>query len=185
MINLRNPRFNADGNIDCDLYHSPALGWIPFTAIETDSEAQGREIYKAAMRSNPAPYVAPEPEPVVLTSNDVDAERDRRILDGNKFMISGYGLIRIIGRQVDMSNLTNLAMAAQIMISMNQGATITRFRDDDNIIHDLTQFQILELWTQGSRYVSEIYAAAWSLKDSGPIPEDYAADHHWPLRVQL
>ena len=64
-INIRNPRFLADGRIDCEIEH-PSFGWVPFTASATDSTEHGRAIHAAAIAMVPAPYVAQPPaEPVV------------------------------------------------------------------------------------------------------------------------
>lgn len=68
---LKNPRFNADGSIDCEIEH-PQYGWVPFTARADDVEAHGRAIHAAAILMVPAPYVpqppAPLPVPQVVTS---------------------------------------------------------------------------------------------------------------------
>lgn len=56
-MNFRNPKYTITGAIDCE-YEHPTLGWIPFTAIKTDSEALGRDLY-AAMAPTAAPYVDP------------------------------------------------------------------------------------------------------------------------------
>lgn len=72
-MNVRNPRFNALGSIDCEIEH-PALGWLPFTAAEDDPEPMGRAIYAAAVAGEfgpvadhvPAPQ-APPPIPAVIS----------------------------------------------------------------------------------------------------------------------
>ncbi len=63
MKTLRNPIFaNADNTlINCEIEH-PNYGWIPFTASDTDSEQEGREIYAALVAAgNIAAYVPPAP----------------------------------------------------------------------------------------------------------------------------
>jgi hypothetical protein len=57
---MRNPAYNADGTIDCEINH-PDYGWIPFTASPDDVAAHGRAIYAEALAAGPAPYVAPPP----------------------------------------------------------------------------------------------------------------------------
>lgn len=125
--------------------------------------------------------VAPPPAPpsAAPTGEDVNQERDFRILKGATFDVAGIGPVRLIGRDVDMRNLVNLALAAQLRIASGMGAVITPFRDADNVIHSLTQPQVLDLWSQGSAYVSAIYEASWALK-AAAIPPDYAEDSHWP-----
>lgn len=122
-------------------------------------------------------WVAAQPQP---QSADVDAERDRRILAGGTFDVAGYGAVRIIGREVDMRNLTNLALAAQARIAAGAGSAVTNFRDADNVIHPLVQAQVLDLWSKGAALVEAIYAASWAIKDGGAIPADYADDSRWP-----
>lgn len=64
-MNIRNPIFTANGAIDCDVQH-PQYGWIPFTADPNDLEEHGREIYAAALKMNPGPYV-----PVIQTPEQI------------------------------------------------------------------------------------------------------------------
>jgi hypothetical protein len=40
---------NADGSIDCEFRH-PAIGWIPYTARESDPYELGRMIFAEALR---------------------------------------------------------------------------------------------------------------------------------------
>ena len=66
-MKIRNPVFTADGRVDCEIEH-PRFGWIPFTADLNDIEPHGREIHARALEMGPAPYVAPEPDPVDLAA---------------------------------------------------------------------------------------------------------------------
>ena len=61
-INIRNPKFLADGRIDCEIEH-PVFGWVPFTANANDSAEHGRAIHAAAVLMVPAPYVPQPPAP--------------------------------------------------------------------------------------------------------------------------
>jgi hypothetical protein len=105
----------------------------------------------------------------------VNAERDRRIIVGKT--ING---IAVTGRDEDARNLTNLALAAQLRIGSGDTTTTTTFRDGNNVDHDLTPPQMLDLWQQSAAYVSALYEASWTLKAMDPIPADYADDTHWP-----
>lgn len=63
-MQIRNPVFNAQGTIDCEIEH-PVYGWIPFTASPNDSEAHGREIYADAQAGKFGPigaYIPNSPE---------------------------------------------------------------------------------------------------------------------------
>ncbi len=46
---IRNCTMNADGSIDCEFRH-PAIGWIPYTARESDPYELGRMIFAEALR---------------------------------------------------------------------------------------------------------------------------------------
>ncbi len=121
-----------------------------------------------------------DPTPLVITHADIDRERDRRVLDGVVVTVAGYGEVSLQGRDIDMRNLHGLATAAQLRIAGGAGATVTPFRDKANVIHQLTQPQILDLWSQGAAFVSAVFQSAWALKDGGPIPADFADDGYWP-----
>lgn len=55
----RNPRYTAQGSIDCEIRHA-TLGWIPFTAAPDDPEDQGRLIF-ATLKDQATPYLPPPP----------------------------------------------------------------------------------------------------------------------------
>lgn len=65
-MQIRNPKYNAFGTIDCEIEH-PQFGWIPFTASIEDPEPLGAEVYQEALSIGPAPYVEPAP----LTAEEV------------------------------------------------------------------------------------------------------------------
>lgn len=106
---------------------------------------------------------------------EINAERQRRIIAGK--IISG---VYVTGRDEDARNLTNLALAAQMRIGMGDAATITTYRDGDNVDHDLTPPQMLALWQQSAEYVSALYAASWAIKAMDPLPEDVTTNVLWP-----
>lgn len=65
-MNYRNPRFNAQGTIDCEIDH-PEYGWIPFTATPDDVEECGRGLYHDILGSGgAAPHVGPTIEEIDL-----------------------------------------------------------------------------------------------------------------------
>ena len=115
------------------------------------------------------------------TREDVNAERDRRVLAGATFDVAGYGSIRIAGDGMTQTNLMALSQAAQLRIGQGDVTTITKYRDEDNIIHDLTPPQVIDLWSQGAAFVSAVFQSSWTLKDDeAGIPADYADDGRWP-----
>jgi hypothetical protein len=118
--------------------------------------------------------IAYEPPPAVVTGEDVNAERYRRIVVGK--IIDG---VHVTGTEEDARNLTSLALVAQLRLAANDTETLTTFRDGGNVDHQLTPSQVLSLWQQSAAYVSALYAASWALKAMEPIPADYAADTYW------
>jgi hypothetical protein len=75
-MDIRNPIFNADGSIDCEIFH-PDYKWIPFTASSDDIEQHGRDIYQAALDMGPADYVSPPPPSNEEIAAQVRAQRNR------------------------------------------------------------------------------------------------------------
>lgn len=71
-MKIRNPRFTADGRIDCEVDHQD-FGWIPFTADKNDVEEHGRAVFAAALAMQPAAYVAPAKP--ALTRADQEEKR--------------------------------------------------------------------------------------------------------------
>ena len=131
-----------------------------------------------AARQDIAPYVAPPPPQVY--GADIDAERDRRVVAGVVITVPGYGDVALQGRDMDMRNLHGLATAAQLRMAVGAGAYVTTFRDRENVMHNLTQAQVLDLWSQGAAWVSLVFQSAWALKDGQSIPNDYTDDGYWP-----
>lgn len=174
-MEFRNPIYTADGRIDVEVNH-PLFGWIPSTVSPNDDETA--EIYALALVAGPAPYVAPLPPPI--TNANIDVERDRRIVAGVVVTVAGYGDVALQGRDMDMRNLHGLATAAQLRLAAGWGAYVTTFRDRENVMHDLTQAQVLDLWSQGAAFVSSVFQSAWALKDGQSIPADYTDDGYWP-----
>jgi hypothetical protein len=124
----------------------------------------------------------PEPQPITLPLNQlVNVERDRRVLEGSTFQITGYGTVRIRGDETTTRNLQGLAFGAQLRMAQGDLSSLTPFRDEDNVVHMLTPMQVIELWSKGAAFISACFQAAWDLKD-GPegIPEDYQEDRYWP-----
>lgn len=122
------------------------------------------------------PY-APPP----ATAQDVNAERRRRLTRGTAVTVPGHAdPIRLSGRPEDMDSLIGLAMGAQLRLAAGDTEHVTTFRDADNTDHQLTPPQVLAMWQAGAGWVEQVYVASWAIKDSDPIPADYAEDPRWP-----
>lgn len=113
-------------------------------------------------------------------SAQVTAERDRRLHAGTIVNVSGYGNIPVQGRPADQINLIALGDTARDLSAGGVTAAVIPFRDGDNVNHDLTPAQMLEMVAEGKAAASAIYAAAWALKDGETIPSDFADDAYWP-----
>lgn len=114
-----------------------------------------------------------------ITNDDVNQERDRRIQVGATFTIAPSVTVYVTGSDADARNLTNLALAAQLRLASGDNATLTTFRDGNNVDHDLTPSQMLSLWQQSANYVSVLYEKSWAIKAMTPIPADFATNSYW------
>lgn len=129
-------------------------------------------------------YVAPEPEPEPITSDDVDAERDRRISDGFSF-----GGVRYQARAEDRENIAGAATAA--LAAIIAGAQEGDFRwhggesdfvwiAEDNSLVAMDAHTVLAFGQAAMSHKQAHIFAARALKDMDPIPEDYIDDAYWP-----
>lgn len=125
--------------------------------------------------SDPPPFV-----PTPLTEKDITEERSRRVAAGTVVSVEGYGDVALQGRPEDQITLGNLAQISLLRIQQGDTTTITKFRDRDNVDHDLTPPQIVDMWVKGTSWVSTVYEASWDVKDLDPIPLDYTDDKYWP-----
>ena len=125
--------------------------------------------------------VNPSGEVELTPGEKVNLERDRRVRIGSTFAVAGYGSIRIGGDDTTIRNLQGLAFAAQLRLAQGDNTTLTPFRDEDNVIHQLAPAQVIDLWSKGAAFVESVFAAAWTLKDRPEgIPSDFTNDIYWP-----
>lgn len=113
-----------------------------------------------------------------VTTQQVDAERDRRIAAGCTVALSPDLQVRVQGRPIDRENLHGLATVAALMGGQSTGTV--PFRDADNVIHALSAEQVVALFAGAAGYVTAVYQAAWAIKDAPTIPTDFIEDGHWP-----
>jgi hypothetical protein len=109
--------------------------------------------------------------------------RTQKIIEGCTVTLTGGKIVPLTGRQEDLTDLQGLAFGAQLRVGQGDTTTLTPFRDANNVIQNLTPLEILELWSSGAAYVSSLYEASWTLKDSDPVPDDWADASHWPTAV--
>lgn len=150
-------------------------GEIP-GSVECDPEVSKGWSYDGSSFAPPPAPAAPAP-----TSQDVNAERDRRVVAGRVFTTTSGKKVHVTGRPIDKENMQGLAFSAQLLIGQGAGDTVTMFRDGQNTVHSLTQPELLDMWQQAATFVSLCSQSAWALKDDyDVIPMDYTDDDHWP-----
>src|SRR5690606_4138640 len=110
----------------------------------------------------------------------INAERERRISAGATVTVTGIGEIPVQGRDVDIRNLQGLGLMALARVSSGDTTTLTTFRDADNVDHDLTPLQVLELVQNAAAVVEAIIQASWTIKAMDPLPADVTDDSLWP-----
>lgn len=115
-----------------------------------------------------------------VTPEDVFSEMDRRLKLGTTVNVTGVGPISVKGDDISIRNLQSLALGASIRINSGQGAVKSKFRDATGVVNQLTQNQIVELWSGGAAYGELMYDRAWALiADPANIPADYTEDSYW------
>ncbi|QIG77293.1 DUF4376 domain-containing protein [Rhizobium phage RHph_TM39] len=166
---MENVRYLESGSIQADIDGQTFV--IPddmgnrYRQMVEDWVNQGNEI---------APYAPPRP-----TSNQINAERERRIAQGISIQVTGIGTIPITGTTQDTRNLQSLFSVASSRIAMGDTTTITPFRDANNATQNLTPGQIVELFLKSTAYVSYLYDKSWTIKAMDPIPYNFADDEYW------
>lgn len=129
-------------------------------------------------------WIAPEVEPVPVTPDMVDAERDRRIAAGFSF---GGKLYQ--SRPEDRENIAGASTAA--LAALVNGAQPGDYRwhggDSDFVWiaadNSLTTMDVQTMFAFGQAAMAHKQAhifAARALKDADPIPADYADGGWWP-----
>jgi hypothetical protein len=123
-----------------------------------------------------AAYVPPAP-----TTDDVTAHAESLIEQGVVVNVTGIAEpIYVQGRDKDTRNVQGLVTAAQLRLASGDTTTLTAFRDGNNVTHQLTPAQVIEMWQLSAGYITAVYAASWSIKADDPIGDDFRDDARWP-----
>ena len=110
----------------------------------------------------------------------VNAERERRLIEGVTVNVSGYGDIPLQGRDQDQINLLALKDTARDLSAAGVTTAIIPFRDADNVTHTLTPAQVIELANKGKTAASAIYQASWAIKARNDLATiDITDDQYW------
>lgn len=175
-VSTQNHVYNADGSIDCEVYHSE-LGWLPFTASAQDSDSFGQQVWLSVKDRLDIAAVPPAPP---RTGDEVTRYAEQLIEQGTNVTVSG-GTAPIYARGTlkDTRNLQGLVTSAQLRITASDTTTID-FRDGNNVTHTLSPAQVVEMWEASAAFVQAVYAASWSIKADNPIPQNFEADPRWP-----
>jgi hypothetical protein len=113
---------------------------------------------------------------------EVNVTREKKIAAGCSVSLDGIGVIYVRGTPEDMRNLTNLATLANLYVSQGVTTKMT-FRDDKNVMYDLTPAQMSLLWQRIMGYVTRVYEHSWNIKNMNPIPQDFNEPKYWPENV--
>lgn len=117
--------------------------------------------------------------PETSDSDLVNFERQRRIVETVNIFVADYSApIAIKGDDQTRSNLQSLASRAQMRIITND-ESVTVFRDENNIDHELTPSQVVELGVKMIDRVELLFKSSWSLKAMPELPRDYTDNKYW------
>lgn len=116
---------------------------------------------------------------VTPTKDDVNNERDRRVLLRKTVTIAGIGLVTVDINNGGRQNIGDLGTAA-IAKTLASDTSPINFRDADNNDHVMTNAQVIEMGLLVTEQISAIFDAAKALKGLTPIPQDYADNARWP-----
>ncbi|MCV6548554.1 MAG: DUF4376 domain-containing protein [Cohaesibacter sp.] len=141
---------------------------LPITGSELIEKPDGSFVYRMTHQARRDPL-----------HDEIDAHRAKLIAAGVAVDVTGAGVIPIKGSPNEQMVLMGLAQAALLRKQVGQNVH-TSFRDAKNNTHNLTNDQLIELWSKGAAFVKTVMQASWTLKDSDPIPQDWADAKHWP-----
>ena len=125
ILSVRNPQATKDGGVDLEIEHS-VYGWVPFHAVENDSEAHGRELYQRAMAGDfgpVSPYFEPE-----LTLAQIALEK-MAALQAEKVRIRDGGVV-VDGTlfDTDESAMSAYTRTMLFLFSQNPTASIANWK---------------------------------------------------------
>lgn len=110
------------------------------------------------------------------TAEAVNAERERRIKAGCAVELDGV----TIPMDLRSPDLATVMIGVLLRVADGDMTTSITLRGRDNRIVNLEPREAIRVWKDVASYIESVYRASWALKDSKPIPEDFADDKHWP-----
>lgn len=114
-----------------------------------------------------------------ISRDDVNAERDRRILLPKTIQPAGITTpFRVDMAKGGRENIAQLSTASLALKTLNP-SHVWSFRDADNKDQTLTLDQMIEMGLQCMQQISLLHDKAKIVKNGGNIPADYTDDRHW------
>jgi len=138
-----------------------------------------RVVSSSLIDQDGAPAEQLELEDVVITDDDVNAERTRRLGLPLPVTVTGIGTFAVDMTDQSRANITGLTVLAQLRLAQGDTGIMTSFRDADNVDHDITPAQAIEMGVQAAEHVDVLYKASWAIKALTPVPLDFADDAYW------
>jgi|GEM_PF-809524 len=154
-----------------------AYGLVRVTLAEVP--AGKRVVFSSLVDQDGAPAEQLELEDVVVTDAEVNDERTRRLGLPLPVTVTGIGTITIDMTDQSRANITGLTVLAQLRLAQGDTGVMTSFRDADNVDHDITPAQAIEMGVQAAEHVDVLYKASWAIKALTPVPLDFADDAYW------
>ena len=127
-----------------------------------------------------------DPDPVVetprpITTDQVTAHAEHLIERGVVVNLTGITEpVYVQGRDKDTRNVQGLVTGAQLRLGAGDTTTLTDFRDGNNVTHQMTPMQVIEMWQKSAGYITAVYQASWAIKADDPIGDDFRDDERWP-----
>lgn len=113
------------------------------------------------------------------TNADINRDHGRRLRAGKTISITNYGTVALDGLSKTQTILLALKDTARDLKNAGDTATTLTFTDKNNVDHELTPDQMIELVNASKVWVQELHKAKRSLKKMEPIPMDYTDDKWW------
>jgi hypothetical protein len=115
----------------------------------------------------------------LISSEDVSAERDRRIALGASVTIGSVTFTVQTRNETDFRNLNGLVSKGILLLMQSDVTTTTTFRDADNVDRVLNAQGLVSMGSQVAAHVDAIYKSSWVIKSLNPIPADFKSDKYW------
>ena len=144
----------------------------------------GDDVFAGFIQESKGVFKAPPKEIPPATSEDVNAERDRRVSSGIPFNGKLFDF-----DQNGKDNITGAATLAKFSILKGSKAGDYRWANPEVDFSWITQDNTMMLLDAPSMSTLGDIAAGWTtshfvaarlIKDMSPIPEDYTDDKYWP-----